>query len=119
MLIGSLEEAVILKQQNEKFVGKIVNPEITPLLRLIIIQITPEEVGKLWANQREASEDDDSSKSISDEEFEKQLKEFDHIDLSKKDGYFYVVIGLFRSKNGEPRFQPIQSLSLKNSNPSV
>ena len=107
MLISSLEDAITIRQQNEKFVGTIVHPETTPMLRLIIIQIIPEEVGKLWANQREAFEDEDNAKVISDNEFETQLKEFDNIDLSKKDGHFYVVIGLFRSKNGEPRFLPI------------
>jgi hypothetical protein len=114
-MLYSHNDAIKIKKENENLVGSILYPEITPLLRLIIIQKTPTEFGGLWANQREAFEDEDNSKVISDEEFENQMKEFENIDLSKKDGYFYYVIGVFRSTNGEPRFQPLEMLLLNNS----
>lgn len=114
LLKPTLTEAIKLKKENEKLIGTILKPEITPLLKLIIIQKTPEELGILWAAQRELFEDEDKSKEVSDEEFECQMKEFEYVDLSKIEGCFYVAIGVFRSKNGEPRFQPLYSLLFEN-----
>jgi len=108
----SLDDALKFKSHNEELIGKYSKTEETELLKIIILQMKPTEFGKLWADQREIFEDSDVSKIITDEEFKEQLIVFDNTDLTKKEGYFYEVVGVLRLVNGEPRFQPMHWLLL-------
>ncbi len=110
MLLSDLDEAIKLKDKYNYLVGSVIKPEPTPLLKLIIIQKDPTEFGLLWASQTEEFNEEDLSKSMEDEEFENQLNNLEHADLSKIDDCLYIVIGVFRSIKGVPRFLPLDSI---------
>jgi hypothetical protein len=107
---ATLEDAKKQKEEYESLVGQMIKGEKTPLLKLIIIQKTPTEFGEMFAAQREVFDDEDNTKIISNEDFEQQMKDFDNLDLTKVDGQFYFVVGVFRYSNGESRFQPLDCL---------
>ncbi len=106
----SLDDAIKFKSDNEIFIGKYSKSEETELIKIVILQMTPSEFGKLWADQREIFEDPDISKVLNDKEFEEQLIAFDNLDMTKKEGCFYEVVGVLRLANREARFQPMQWL---------
>ena len=81
MLHYSIEEAIEYRQQNKKLIGSIFKSLGHPLLKLIIIQKTPTEFGLMWADQRSSFEDEDNSKIISDEDFDRQMKDCEKLNL--------------------------------------
>lgn len=106
----ALDDAIKFKNEHQNLIGKWSKSEETTLLKIVVLQMTPTEFGELWAKQRFPFEQEDASKILSDEDFEKELVAFDNIELSKKDGCFYEVVGIMRYGNGEPRFQPMSYL---------
>jgi hypothetical protein len=110
IMFDSLDDAIKYKDDHIGFIGKTSKLENVPLLKIIILQMTPSEFGMKWAEQREIFEDPDPSKIITDEEFEEQLIALENLDLTKKDECFYNVVGVLRLTNGEPRFQPMHWL---------
>ena len=106
----TLNEAVNYKAKTEQYIGRYSNSEEEILLKIIIVHMSPSAFGQLWKYQREIFEEPDYSKSITKEEFESQMKAFDNADMTKKDGYFYEVLGVFHLPTGEPRFQPMSYL---------
>lgn len=105
-----LDDAKKYKSENEKYVGKYTITEESILLRIVIVQMTPTEFGKKWAEQPETFEEQDLTMAITRQEFDLQMEAFENADLTKKDGHFYEVLGCFHSANNLPRFQPMHML---------
>jgi len=106
-MLQTLEDAKKYQSDNKHLIGRILEPEKTELLDLVILKKTSEEAGLMWANQKEPFEETDESYLLTDEEFNNQIEAIKNSDLTPEDGYFFLVVGIFRTKDGQPRFEPL------------
>lgn len=102
-----LKDARQIRDKYNYLIGETLKPEETPLLKILLVQKT-REMEKKWSSQPKSFEPEFKDGAISDDEFEKQIKELEELESTYPDNEQVYIMCVFRTIDGVPRFHPLE-----------